>query len=316
MSKKAGAILLAGAAIGGLVLYERSRVTVDARKLLTVDQLKAQVQTAQATADNPVDKFLSSSFVQHAPISGRTQFIFTSPQEENAMGLASYKQIVASSKICNDPAVTQILQRVGWRIAAVVPPQGFNWVFTLLNSNTVNAFCLPGGEVCVYTAILPFCQNEAGLATVLGHEISHAIARHGGERMTETGIIQKVQTGFDSVLKAVKLPASLESAAMTAFGSAANVGVNWPFSRMQESEADDMGLDYMAAAGYDPREAIAFWTRFSKATGAKKPAWLSDHPSDESRIDDIKSRVETAMQYYDKSPQYGAGDVLPGVKCA
>lgn len=305
-------IILAAGGLGVLVWYEKDKFVIDGRKLLTIDQLKAQVAVAQAQAK--AQGLVPGGYVHTVPTDGRLQIMFTTPEQENQMGLASYKQILAKEKLCNDKNITDMVNRVGWRLASVAPANNFQWQFNTLASKTVNAFCLPGGEVAVYTGILPWCQNEAALAAVMGHEIAHAIARHGGERMAETGVLQGVETGLAKVLKTLGM-SGLQGSALSAFGYASQLGLVWPFSRMQETEADDLGLNYMAAAGYDPREAVAFWQRMMKATDTGKSSLLSDHPASSDRMADLTKRLDAAMQYYDASAKFGAGDSLPPVRC-
>ena len=224
------------------------------------------------------------------------------------MGQQSYNAILASGKLCADPSVTEIINRVGWNLATIMPANDYNWQFNTLEDKTVNAFCLPGGEVAVYTGILPYCQNEASLAAVLGHEMGHAIARHGGERMAETGVMQGAQTALQDMMKKLGFTSTQQSAALASFGFNQQMGITWPYTRMQETEADDMGLVYMAKAGYDPKEALSFWNRMSGTTAAV----VTDHPSTADRMADLESKLDNAMGYYTNSGQFGPGEDLPG----
>jgi predicted Zn-dependent protease len=303
---------MAGGGLGLLVWLERGRFTVTSSKLLSLDTLKAQVKKEQQQA--AAQGQIATSRIHVVPSDGRMQILMTTPDQENQLGLSSYKQILAQNKLCTDPNVTDIINRVGWRLAAVAPANNFNWQFNTLSSPTVNAFCLPGGEVAVYTGILPWCQNEAALATVMGHEIAHAIARHGGERMAETGVVQGVETEFSKMLSGLGL-SSLQGSALSAFGYASQLGLIWPFSRMQETEADDMGIGYMAAAGYDPNEAISFWKRMQAATDTGKSSLLSDHPASADRMQDLENKLDDAMALYEASSKFGAGDDLPQAVC-
>ncbi|MFO0577790.1 MAG: M48 family metallopeptidase [Polyangia bacterium] len=233
------------------------------------------------------------------PITGRKQLLLLPASEEQKMGLSSYEEILKKEKLSTDVAQIAMLQKVGERIAAATGEQ-LAWEFKLIdNPTTVNAFCLPGGKVAVYTGILPLTQDEAGLAAVLGHEIAHAIARHGGERVSQQ-MVAKLGLAAVSTGMANKDPKTVET--VTALlGAGATVGVLLPFSRSQESEADHLGLIYMAKAGYDPNQAIAFWGRMAeKSGGGKTPEWLSTHPSDAKRIEQLKKELPEAMQYYKK----------------
>lgn len=235
-----------------------------------------------------------------------------SPEEEGQMGVASYKEVLASEKRCTDKDAVAMVERVGKRLAAVVPDgDKFAWEFTLLESNTVNAFCLPGGKVAVYTGILAYCQNEAALAAVMGHEIGHAVARHGGKRMTQGALFNGVQTGLGEVLKAKGYSDSTSTMALAAAGGLTQVGLVLPFSRGHELEADSMGLDYMAKAGYEPEEAARFWVRFA-ALGSSGPAFMSTHPQSEDRAKKLTEQMANAKAFYDAAPvKSGLGAQVP-----
>ncbi len=235
-----------------------------------------------------------------------------SPQEENKMGLDAYQQVLKDEKKSTDAEGIALVQRVGKRLAAVVPGgDQFQWEFTLLESDTVNAFCLPGGKVAIYTGILPYCQNEAALAAVMGHEIGHAVARHGGKRMTQGVILGGAQMALGEVLKAKGYTENTTTLALAAAGGLAQVGVVLPFSRGHESEADAMGLEYMAKAGYDPQEASQFWLRFAKL-GSSGPAFLSTHPQSADRAADLSKQLPQAQQWYaGVSAKSGLGAQVP-----
>lgn len=176
--------------------------------------------------------------------------------------------------------------------------KGYKWEFNLIDENIVNAWCMPGGKVAFYTGILPVCKTDAGIAVVMGHEVAHAIARHGNERMTQ-GLMQ--QFGGAALSYVIKdKPAAAQQLFMTAYGTGTNVAALLPFSRLQESEADRMGLIFMAMAGYDPNEAPEFWERMAAAGGASPPEFLSTHPSNSTRIADLKKAMPEAMAYYKK----------------
>jgi len=177
--------------------------------------------------------------------------------------------------------------------------EGYNWEFNLVDDPTVNAWCMSGGKVVVYTGLLPLTISEAGLATVMGHEIAHAVARHGSERMSDQMLVQLGSTALSSAI--AQKPEQTKSIVMTAFGIGTQVGVMLPFSRQHEYEADHMGLLFMAMAGYNPNESIAFWERMAKQGGQKPPEFLSTHPVDQNRIDRIKLKMGDAMAYYEKA---------------
>lgn len=235
-----------------------------------------------------------------APYTGRRQLLLISEGEEIALGIKAYNEVLKKEKISTDPQTNEMVRRVGNRIAAVANKPGYAWEFKVIDdSKTVNAFALPGGKVAVYTGILPYTKNEDGLAFVLAHEVAHALARHGGERMSQQLLLQLGQEGLNIAI-ANKSPAAVE-AINVGYGIAATVGVALPFSREQEYEADKIGLILMAKAGYDPREAPAFFERMMDKTGkAHMPEFLSTHPADQHRINRLKAMIPEAMQYYRK----------------
>ena len=174
----------------------------------------------------------------------------------------------------------------------------YKWEFNLVDDKQVNAWCMPGGKVVFYTGIMPICQNEEGIAVVMGHEIAHAIADHGNERMSQQMVLQGVGGALDKAMETK--PEKTKALWMTTFGVGAQFGAVLPFSRLHESEADEMGLIFMAMAGYNPEKAVDFWTRMSKMGGQKPPEILSTHPSDETRIKKIKEQLPNALKYYNK----------------
>lgn len=232
--------------------------------------------------------------------------------EENQMGVSAYQEVLKSEKRCTDAEATAMIERVGKRLAAIVPGgDKFQWEFTLLESDQINAFCLPGGKVAFYTGILAYCQNEAAVAAVMGHEIGHAVARHGGKRMSQGVILNGATATLGEVLKAKGYSESTTNLSLAAAGGLANVGIVLPFSRGHELEADAMGLDYMAKAGYDPQEAVAFWQRFA-ALGSSGPAFMSTHPQSEDRAKELAKRMPKAKEYYSAATQkHGLGAKVP-----
>ncbi|MCI0586776.1 MAG: M48 family metallopeptidase [Planctomycetes bacterium] len=234
------------------------------------------------------------------PVTGRKQLSLYSEAEEASLGLQAYREILSDAQIVASGPDVEMVRRVGSRIAAVADDPGFQWEFNLVKDDAmVNAFCLPGGKVAVYTGILPLTQTEEGLATVMGHEIAHAIARHGGERMSQ----QSTAGALGAVLEASLANKSegTRSWALAAFGVGANYGILLPYSRTHESEADEIGLIYMARAGYDPRPSVDFWRRMAAKGGAKPPEFLSTHPSDETRIAQLRALLPRAIEEYEKS---------------
>ncbi len=241
------------------------------------------------------------------PITGRKQLDLIPDSQMLSMSFSQYDQFLQDNKISNDKAATAMVQRVGKNIEAGVEKyfasknmsdqlKDYKWEFNLVESKEVNAWCMPGGKVVVYTGILPITKDENGLAVVLGHEIAHAVAKHGNERMSQ-GLIE--QFGGMALSEAIKnKPAATQQLWMSAFGLGAQVGVLLPFSRTQESEADHLGLIFMALAGYNPNGALDFWQRMSAQAGQAPPEFLSDHPANDTRISDIKKELPEAMKYY------------------
>jgi metalloendopeptidase OMA1, mitochondrial len=236
------------------------------------------------------------------PETGRRQFILISSQQEMQLGATAFSQMKEAVPVSKDTAAQAMVERVGQRIAAVAPLPGAEWEFVLFESPEVNAFCLPGGKVGIYSGILPITKTEAGLATVIGHEVAHAVARHGAERMSEAVAMQVGGSVLDFSLQRVDSDPHWQSAAVTAYGLGAKLGRELPHSRRQESEADYLGMLYMARAGYDPEEAIRFWERFkafNEAQGAGATPWfLRTHPLDEARIQQLKELLPEAQRQY------------------
>ncbi len=242
------------------------------------------------------------------PITGRSQLSLIPASEINAMSFAQYGEFLQQNKLSSNKTDVDMVKRVGSKIQNAVETyfaqknlskelEGYAWEFNVVESPEVNAWCMPGGKVVVYTGILPITKDETGLAVVMGHEIAHAIAQHGGERMSQ-GLLQQLG-GVALSVALQNEPEMTQSLFMTAYGVGTTVGVMLPFSRTHESEADHLGLIFMAMAGYNPNAAVDFWTRMSQNKGgAAPPEWLSTHPSDQTRIADIKKLLPEAMQYY------------------
>jgi predicted Zn-dependent protease len=241
------------------------------------------------------------------PITGRRQLSLISDSEMNAMSFTEYDKVLAESKLSKDATATAQVKRVGAKIQGAVEKYfqqqgqsqqlaGYEWEFSLIESDEANAWCMPGGKVAFYTGILPFTRDDTGLAVVMGHEVAHAIAHHGGERMSQQ---MALQLGGLALSEAVSSkPEQTRNLWMGAFGLGAQVGVMLPFSRSHESEADRLGLIFMAMAGYNPQEAPKFWERMSANGGAAPPEFLSTHPSDATRIRQLNEYMAEAQPYY------------------
>ena len=234
------------------------------------------------------------------PVSNRSALILIPFSQEVSLGRQAFADILKKEKLSDNKRLKQIIQRVGRRLARETSMADLDWEFKLIDSDQMNAFALPGGKVGVYEGILKVCANEAGLAAVLGHEIAHAVARHGAQRMSQ----QLLLTG---ALMATSISLSDNKdrrMILAALGVGTAVGVVLPFSRANESEADEIGLIYMARAGYDPREAVRFWQRFSDMKkGKQPPEFLSTHPADERRVAEIKKLLPKAMKIYNANPR-------------
>jgi len=230
--------------------------------------------------------------------SERSALMLVSEEDEIILGKDAFTQIREEAVISADKEWTEVLNRVGEKIAAAADKPEYDWEFLLIEGDTmVNAFALPGGKVAFYTGILPVCENETGVAVVMGHEVAHALARHGAERMSQ-GMVAGLIGSLLQAAVSNKTPEAQRSI-LNGYGYAATVGVILPFSRKHESEADYIGLILMAKAGYNPKEAIRFWERMSGlSSGEKPPEFLSTHPHDEKRIQALKEALPEAMEYY------------------
>jgi len=251
---------------------------------------------------------LTSSCSQVA-ITGRKQLNLVPASVMNSLSFQSYGEFLLQNKLSGDARQTQMVKSVGARIQKAVEKycaennlsdrlEGYKWEFNLVEDPSVNAWCMPGGKVVVYTGLLSMAGNEAGLAVVMGHEIAHAIAQHGAERMTQGLTVELGGAALSQAL--AKQPEQTRSLFMKSYGVGTHYGVLLPYSRVHENEADHLGLIFMAIAGYDPREAVNFWERMS-AAGKDTPAppeILSTHPADTTRIRNIKALLPQAMQHY------------------
>lgn len=234
---------------------------------------------------------------------GRTQVNFFSIESEMSMGAQAYDEMLAGEPIVTRGADAEMVERIGKRVAAVAeemypnPAELFDWEFKLIRADdTINAWALPGGKCAVYTGLLSVTQSEDALAVVMGHEVAHALLRHGGERMSHNALFSAAIAGTSIALR--EQPPQKQRAILGALGVGGTVGVMLPFSRSHESEADEVGLKLAAAAGYDPRAAIPLWQRMGAAGGAKPPEFLSTHPAEETRIQRLQKIMPEAMELY------------------
>jgi metalloendopeptidase OMA1, mitochondrial len=230
------------------------------------------------------------------PETGRVARVALSSEQEEALGLQSYREVIAQSDVVNSGPEYDLVLRVAKRLARSVGEagKGFDWQVSVIRSDQANAFCLPGGKIAVYTGILRHTRTEDGLAAVMGHEMAHAIARHGSQRLLQNSLTQTVMMGAS--LSFTDMDIQQRRMVLAALGAGAQFGVLLPFSRSHESEADELGLLYMARAGYDPEEAIAFWERMSQAESNRAPEFASTHPSHGTRIANLRRLLPRAQQ--------------------
>jgi predicted Zn-dependent protease len=242
------------------------------------------------------------------PITERRAIHLVSDEEMTALSFQEYTKVIQQSKLSHNPAEVSMVKNVGVRIARATEDllkekgmaedvRNYKWEFNLIDDpKTVNAWCMPGGKVAVYTGILLVAKDETGLAVVMGHEIAHAVAKHGNERMSQ-GLLAQLGGVALSVALSTQ-PAATTDLFLSAYGLGTQVGVLLPYSRVHETEADKIGLALMARAGYDPREAVPFWKRMNEKGGSRPPEFLSTHPAPETRIREIEAYLPEAMKYY------------------
>jgi predicted Zn-dependent protease len=268
------------------------------------------IMTARTLIKNTLIVLLISGLVacSKVPVTKRKQMNLLPESELIKMSLSGYNDFLRKNPVAGDSDPnTQLVKNTGSRIAAAVTSymkqnkqtkriQGYKWEFNLVNDKAANAWAMPGGKVVVYSGLLPFTQNETGLAFVMGHEIAHAIARHGNERMSQMMVAQ--MGGVALSVAVSQKSQQTQDIFNTAYGAGTTLGMLLPYSRLHESEADKMGLIFMAMAGYDPRSAPEFWARMSKQGGTKPPEIISTHPSDENRIKALNAFMPTAVKYY------------------
>jgi len=242
-------------------------------------------------------------------LTGRKQLLLVNDSEVLASSFQSYKQFIDSVPASKDKINTALVKKVGAKLSKVVEDYlnangrsadaaTYAWEFNLVKDTTMNAFCMPGGKVVVYEGILPVTKNEVGLAVVLGHEIAHAVAKHSNARMSQQLLVQYGASLTDMLTS--KKSVATRSTISTIYGIGTQYGVMLPYSRGDEYDADHLGLIFLAMAGYDPNEAITFWTRMAASSTSKPIEFMSTHPSDENRIAKLKSLLPEAMKYYKK----------------
>ena len=241
------------------------------------------------------------------PFTGRKQFSLVPDQTVISLSLQQYNDFMRQTKLSSNTQQKAMVMQVGQKIANAVDSyyrshgmsaelKNFSWEFNLVETNQVNAFCMPGGKIVVYTGILPFTQTEAGLAVVIGHEVAHAVAKHANERLSQQLAVTIGTVGLDLALS--KQSNEVRQVAQNVFGLGSQLGVLLPYSRKHEYEADRIGMIFMAMAGYNPRETPVFWQRMAQRSTSAAPAFLSTHPSDSKRIQQIQSYMAEALRYY------------------
>ena len=243
------------------------------------------------------------------PFTGRKQFIAIPSSQILALSSESYSQVLRDNKLSSNQNYVSSVKRVGGRLSAAVQEymketgneasiEGYDWQYNVIVSDDLNAWCMPGGQIAFYEGIMPVCQDENGIAVVMGHEIAHAVAKHGNERMSQQLVVQMGGVALSEALQTQK--ETTQQLAMLAFGVGSSLGVELPFSRTHESEADELGLYFMAKAGYDPRTATAFWERMEAQSQTRMPEFLSTHPEPAKRIRNLKRIMPKAVQYYNE----------------
>ncbi|HAA10222.1 MAG TPA: peptidase M48 [Cytophagales bacterium] len=243
------------------------------------------------------------------PMTGRRQVALIPAGQMNALSLTSYNTLLGESNVDKTSRDARKIRQIGTQITQAVTKylkqhsaadriKGFEWEYNLIVDETVNAFAMPGGKIAFYSGIMPVCDNDNGIAVVMAHEIAHVVAKHGNERMTQ-GLAQQFGGMALQVALADK-PAETQALFMQAYGIGTNVAAILPYSRLHENEADELGLMFMAMAGYDPREAPKFWERLTALGGAQPPVFLSTHPSNQQRIDNMNELMPEALKFYNK----------------
>ncbi|MCA9194358.1 MAG: M48 family metallopeptidase [Planctomycetales bacterium] len=245
-----------------------------------------------------------------APVTGRKQLMLIPESQELEMGKQAFADVAADNESQVVSQYQGIVERVGRRIAEIAGRTDYDWETRVVASEEQNAYCLPGGKIVVYEGIIPVCENEAGLAVVMSHEVAHVLARHGGERMSQQTAVNGVQSAISYAMR--NHEQVQKDMWMKAYGMATTYGVILPYSRKHESEADHIGLMLMSKAGFDPSEAPKFWTRFASAgTSEKPPEFLSTHPADGRRASDLEKLLPDALDAYRQAANpIGKGEVI------
>jgi predicted Zn-dependent protease len=243
-----------------------------------------------------------------APITGRKQLLVIPADQMLSLSAQSYSEVLKTTKTSTNQQYINQVRSVGVKLTAAVEKfmqqqgksealQGYQWQYNVLQSKEANAWCMPGGQIAFYEGIMPICQDENGIAVVMGHEIAHAVAQHGNERMSQQLALQLGGMALSEALS--KKSETTQQIALAAFGAGSQLGVMLPYSRTHEYEADELGLYFMAMAGFDPRTAPSFWERMiAEAGGSRPPEFLSTHPDPANRIQALKRKMNKAMQYY------------------
>ena len=242
-----------------------------------------------------------------APFTGRKQLVMIPVEQMLSLSSDSYAQVLKETKVSSNQKYINSVRNVGTKLTAAVKQymqqnnlqsaiEGYQWQYTVLKSDEVNAWCMPGGQIAFYEGIMPICADDNGIAVVMGHEIAHAIAQHGNERMSQQLALQMGGVALSEALKTQK--ESTQQIAMAAFGVGSALGISLPYSRTHEYEADQLGLYFMAMAGYDPRTAPAFWERMIAQSNSRPPEFLSTHPDPANRIREMNRNMNKALQYY------------------
>jgi predicted Zn-dependent protease len=253
---------------------------------------------------------LLSYSCSNVPLTGRKQFIVIPGSQITSLSADSYNQVLQENKLSENSNYVNTIRTVGSRMSEAVErylqennmesrTDDFNWQYNVIVSDELNAWCMPGGQIAFYEGIMPICKDESGVAVVMGHEIAHAIAQHGNERMSQQLVLQLGGVALTEALKNEK--EKTMQLALLAFGVGSKLGVELPYSRVHETEADELGLYFMAMAGYDPREAPAFWERMQSVGTQRMPEILSTHPDPGNRIKDIEKHMDKAMEFYNNS---------------
>lgn len=246
------------------------------------------------------------------PHTGRKQLNFVSDKQLNALGAKAYSEVLTREPLSKNKKLNDTVKRVADRISKIADETdkpGFEWDVKLIDKDVPNAFCLPGGKLVIYKGILPFAKTEAGLAAIIGHEVAHAVARHGGERLSQQLTLEGVSAIGSEIFRSTdgKLDAKTR-AVIGALGLGATIGVILPYSRTHEFEADRIGQTYMAKAGYDPEEAVRLWDRMASIKKPPIPPWLSTHPADEERVKKLSELTPDAQKQYSQAKdKFGLG---------